>query len=337
MGFRYRKSINLGGGFRINLSKTGIGYSWGFPGYRRTRTANGKTRRTYSLPGTGLSYVDESGRSSRKGSKSTDASSSANNPLHNIESADIEQFKSAEADNITTSIEKTLNWNRWSNILLGCALLAVVQPFFIFLPIIGLFLKIMARRTGVVELDYSLDDEKADEYKKRISAWRVLAECEKEWQVVQEASISKTKVNAGAGRNVKRVGCKIENGTPFYLRTNVEAIQIKLQNEALIFLPDKVLIVRNNKVGTIEYNEVSIRTSQIRFIETGPVPKDAKVVGSTWQYVNNNGTPDRRYRNNRQLPKCLYGVVLMTSPSGLNVEMHLSNAQKTIDFETLIR
>lgn len=28
MGFRYRKSINLGGGFRINLSKSGIGYSW---------------------------------------------------------------------------------------------------------------------------------------------------------------------------------------------------------------------------------------------------------------------------------------------------------------------
>lgn len=29
MGFRYRKSINLGREFRINLSKSGIGYSWG--------------------------------------------------------------------------------------------------------------------------------------------------------------------------------------------------------------------------------------------------------------------------------------------------------------------
>lgn len=32
MEFRYRKSINLGGGFRINLSKSGIGYSWGTKG-----------------------------------------------------------------------------------------------------------------------------------------------------------------------------------------------------------------------------------------------------------------------------------------------------------------
>ena len=61
MGFRYRKSINLGGGFRINLSKSGVGYSWGTKGYRITKTASGKTRRTYSIPGTGLSYVSETG------------------------------------------------------------------------------------------------------------------------------------------------------------------------------------------------------------------------------------------------------------------------------------
>ena len=61
MGFRFRRSINLGGGFKINLSKSGIGYSWGTKGYRISRTARGTTRRTYSIPGTGISYVDESG------------------------------------------------------------------------------------------------------------------------------------------------------------------------------------------------------------------------------------------------------------------------------------
>jgi len=66
MGFRYRKSINLGGGFRINLSKSGVGYSIGGKGYRVTRTAKGTTRRTYSIPGTGISYVDETGRRKRQ-------------------------------------------------------------------------------------------------------------------------------------------------------------------------------------------------------------------------------------------------------------------------------
>lgn len=59
MGFRFRKSLNLGGGFRINFSKSGIGYSWGVKGYRITKTAKGTVRQTLSIPGTGISYVEE--------------------------------------------------------------------------------------------------------------------------------------------------------------------------------------------------------------------------------------------------------------------------------------
>lgn len=62
MGFRFRKSIHLGGGFKVNLSKSGIGYSWGTKGMRFTKTAKGKKRTTLSVPGTGISYATESGR-----------------------------------------------------------------------------------------------------------------------------------------------------------------------------------------------------------------------------------------------------------------------------------
>ena len=44
MGFRFRKSIPIGKHFRINLSKSGVGYSWGVKGARFTKTANGKNR-----------------------------------------------------------------------------------------------------------------------------------------------------------------------------------------------------------------------------------------------------------------------------------------------------
>ena len=60
MGFRFRKSISLGKHFKINLSKSGVGFSAGVKGFRVTRTANGKIRKTVTVPGTGISYVDES-------------------------------------------------------------------------------------------------------------------------------------------------------------------------------------------------------------------------------------------------------------------------------------
>lgn len=59
MGFRYRKSISMGP-FRVNASKSGLGWSVGVPGARYTKMANGRERVTASIPGTGISWVEES-------------------------------------------------------------------------------------------------------------------------------------------------------------------------------------------------------------------------------------------------------------------------------------
>ena len=60
MGLRFRKSINLGGGAKINFSKSGVGYSIGTKEARITKKANGGSKTTLSVPGTGISYVKES-------------------------------------------------------------------------------------------------------------------------------------------------------------------------------------------------------------------------------------------------------------------------------------
>lgn len=63
MGWSYRKSIRLGP-VRVNLSRSGVGYSVGVRGFRTGVRPNGRTYRTLSVPGTGLSYT-KSGGSSR--------------------------------------------------------------------------------------------------------------------------------------------------------------------------------------------------------------------------------------------------------------------------------
>lgn len=65
MGFRYRKSVNVGP-FRFTASKSGISTSFGGKGARITKMANGRTRTTFSVPGTGISYVSESGAKKRR-------------------------------------------------------------------------------------------------------------------------------------------------------------------------------------------------------------------------------------------------------------------------------
>lgn len=353
MGFRYRKSINLGGGFRINLSKSGVGYSWGTKGYRISRTARGTTRRSFSIPGTGISYSTESGSRNRNGNQGQRRNQNRipqpsqrqipqpaydQTPERVIESADISQFKEAEDGTISDALERTIRLNFIGTILFWALLLVPVNPILVLIPIVGAVLKIVAHTAGKVTLEYSFDPEKEDEHTRRIDAWQLLAEGKKEWQVLTEKINRNSKVNAGAGTTIKRSACKVEKGHPYYIKTNVDTIQIALHNkERLIILPDKVFFVRKRKVGMIEYSDFRISVSSVRFVETEPVPKDAQVVGQTWQYVNKNGTPDQRYKNNKQIPICLYGQVFLRSSSGLNIELQISNVQNTRDFAELIK
>jgi hypothetical protein len=55
MGFYYRKSFKAGP-FRINLSKSGVGYSVGGRGFRTGVTSRGRRYSNVSIPGTGLGY-----------------------------------------------------------------------------------------------------------------------------------------------------------------------------------------------------------------------------------------------------------------------------------------
>lgn len=57
MGFRFRKSIRLLPGIRINLSKSGVSASLGKPGATINISERG-TRGTAGIPGTGISYSE---------------------------------------------------------------------------------------------------------------------------------------------------------------------------------------------------------------------------------------------------------------------------------------
>lgn len=58
MGLRFRKSINLGGGTKLNIGTKSASVSFGTKGVRKSISTTGRETTTISIPGTGLSYVD---------------------------------------------------------------------------------------------------------------------------------------------------------------------------------------------------------------------------------------------------------------------------------------
>ena len=59
MGFRYRKSVKIAPGVRMNISKSGASVSVGGKGGHVTVNSKGETRVGASIPGTGVSYSEK--------------------------------------------------------------------------------------------------------------------------------------------------------------------------------------------------------------------------------------------------------------------------------------
>lgn len=332
MGFRFRKSVNLGGGFRVNFSKSGVGYSWGVKGFRYTKPSKGKARKTFFMPGTGLSYTTSGSKKRRKKYKKTNASSNYYNAetynFRNVESINIGNPTNKEYERIANYIEHTIILNNLSNFI--C--IAGVVSHWLFL-IIGISLKIYSVFKRNINIDCEYDDEA---FNTREEAWSKLIECKKIWSIDSVANVSNIKANAGAKTNIKRKDVFKASGTPYYFQCNKKVFRFEFDKKKIFILPDKIVVVSNGDVRIINMDDITINVEYSNMIERGVAPKDAEIVRHTWEYVNKNGQPDKRYKNNKKLPVCKYGKIQITNDEGFNIVLQCSNVKKVEEFKNII-
>jgi hypothetical protein len=132
------------------------------------------------------------------------------------------------------------------------------------------------------------------------------------------------KRSGGATQTVRRKRITPALRLPPYFKCNVVPPFLSVGRQGLYFFPERLLVFDGARVGAVSYSDLSVNAGMTRFIESESVPRDAEVAGKTWQYVNKSGGPDRRFKNNRQLPVALYGELRFSSETGLNEEIETS-------------
>jgi hypothetical protein len=191
-----------------------------------------------------------------------------------------------------------------------------------------LALEIFVKTKGLIELDYSIDDDQQAIVDERIRPMIKITECAKVWRIMQTSKVIDRKYASGASNTVNRTTCQATTKAPFPFKANLPIASFKAGKETLLFLPDKLFIIQGSKIGALNYSDIYSSTHITRFVESEHVPKDSQIVGQTWRYVNKSGGPDRRFKDNRQLPICLYGELELKSSSGLNTVIMYSNPNK---------
>jgi Protein of unknown function (DUF4236) len=340
MGFYLRKSISVGP-LRFNLSKSGIGVSAGITGLRFGAGPRGNY---VHMGRDGLYYraTLPPSSSSRQSPPqplpplAPEIPLGTHAPLEEIESADVSQIVDSSSrellDELNRKRAKTRVWPLVAVVSVVVLVLGASSGWPVWL--VGIFAVAAAAGTyaahtrdalqKTVVLFYDFDPDMEAAYAKLHAAASQLASCAAAWHIEASGKVHDRKYHAGASDLVRRKTTSIRRAEPPYVRTNIETVAVGVGRQTLHFFPDRVLVYDQNGVGAVTYQDLRVEVGATRFIESESVPRDAEVIDRTWKYVNKSGGPDKRFKDNKELPICRYEEVSLSSQSGLNEVLQLS-------------
>jgi hypothetical protein len=340
VNFYLRKSLKVGP-LRFNLSKSGIGVSGGVRGFRLGTGPRGN----YVHMGLhGLYYRKTLSDSSHAGKvpltmntvrKPTPPTKKVDE-LQEIESGDVSRMVDSSSEDLLQELNDKYKKSRLSPVVIVGAILVLLALWGAEAPAWTLVLAAVTAVVGVyfarlrdelaktVVLFYDFDKEMEKAYEALHAQASTLASCAKVWHIEARGEVSDRKYHAGASELLQRKPTVIRRTEPPHVKTNISTVAIEVGRQTLHFFPDRVLIFDRDHVGAVGYKDLQIEVGAARFIEEEGVPSDAKIVDQTWKYLNKRGGPDKRFKDNRQLPVCLYDQIDFKSSTGMNERIQVS-------------
>lgn len=167
------------------------------------------------------------------------------------------------------------------------------------------------KRTKVF-LGYSLDpsaERKLDSIRR---AFASLNQSSRVWvyRLREHENDKQWKYHAGSLFTVAKQPIVLFNRPIPNVETNIRVFGLTHGHRAFYFLPEKLLVIDGGEVFHVEYAELAVSTDHLEYVEAeGNVFRDSEVIAHRPRFINRDGSPDRRFKNNHELPVVRCGIL----------------------------
>ena len=359
MSLRFRKRIRVFPGFTLNLSKSGMSATLGVRGCSVNIGKNGRYLNT-GIPGTGLydrKKIDNPNNNIIP-EQNPEIPNNNNYTLETeIKSYNPELLTSDSMDSLKKSIldaekvkkEMFEEWQQANSSKNSTLFFLIILHFII----IGFFLKGLKQKyrekklfaddlkkdyeNFSLELDFNFDQETLNDYITIRKYFDEMSKSNKIWDITSYRETDRYHERTVATKTITRQPVQFYHQSLDFIKTSYDAMVLGNANGGNLYIYPGFVIVKESSstdFGIIDLKNISFIYSDSSFIEEETVPSDSKNLGYTWKYCNKNGSPDRRYSNNYQIPIQQYGEIAISSSEGLNEEFMISNSDATNLFTT---
>lgn len=359
MSLKFRKRIRVFPGFTLNLSKSGMSATLGVRGCSVNIGKNGRYLNT-GIPGTGL-YDRKKIDNPNNNIIPEQNPEIPNNNNYTLET----EIKSYNPELLTSdsmaSLKKSIldaekvkkemfeEWQQANSSKNSTLFFLIILHFII----IGFFLKGLKQKyrekklfaddlkkdyeNFSLELDFNFDQETLNDYITIRKYFDEMSKSNKIWDITSYRETDRYHERTVATKTITRQPVQFYHQTLDFIKTSYDAMVLGNANGGNLYIYPGFVIVKESSstdFGIIDLKNISFIYSDSSFIEDETVPSDSKNLGYTWKYCNKNGSPDRRYSNNYQIPIQQYGEIAISSSEGLNEEFMISNSDATNLFTT---
>lgn len=184
-----------------------------------------------------------------------------------------------------------------------------------------------------VNINIESDKEFQEQYLKVKNAYIVLTKASKIWDIVSERTTAENKSAAKTSIERREVAFTFDK-IDFILSEHSAFHLENADGDNLYIYPAFIIqINRSEQITLIELNELKFKFYRQRFLEEKTsIPSDSKIIDYTWAKVNKDGSADRRFAGNYQIPVVEYGAFEFSTHSGLQEIYYISNLQLAENF-----
>jgi len=357
MAWSFRRRIKVIPGVHLNFSKSGITTSVGVKGASMTFGKLGTYLNT-SVPILGISNRQKLSGSNPKPIPEVPALQPTAELRDNIFSVDIQEITSQDMQGVKEAIilaQQQRNTLK-SDLLkiqstLGSSKLKLTLSYILLYGMIKktipetIRIDIDAQKEAIrqtkeqienchVRLDIDFEPEIRAKYDRLVDAFKKLTISQKIWDVTSAHQQDRVATRSSAGTVVKKREVRFALKSLPDIKSDFEALYFQNANGADLYFYPSFIVMYSSKTSfaLIGIDELRLDQSYARFVETGIVPRDTRIIAKTWAKVNKNGTPDKRFKGNYQIPVVRYGEISLSTSTGLNEEYEFSNYEATEDF-----
>ena len=190
-------------------------------------------------------------------------------------------------------------------------------------------------KNSIIEIHSPASEAIQSRFKILDSCFRSLSQSEFIWDITTSQSIDRVKTRSYASNAIDRKRVNIFFSKVDMIKIEEEAFHFQNANGGDIYIyPTLIIIVNSNKeFALLDYKDVQLEYRSSQFVEEEKFPSDSKQIGTTWAKVNKDGSRDKRFSNNYQIPIALYGQLHWRSSKGFNEVYQFSNSDEAEKFQ----